>query len=190
MPCPEGRVAKLTNSWELLAEHDVQNARTADLGLHQHHAGMIGNHLSDHGSFAAQRVLTHALDNFIRCFSGNDRDQLALVGHVERIESQYFAGALDSFADWNSALLQQHSDLQLDGNFIQGGSYAAASWIAQAADSGDVLAAHHFTRAMESPALAFNRPFKLQVLPLRHGRHAVIADESAEDDLVARTRAV
>src|ERR1039458_7727033 len=155
---------------------------------------MIGNHLSDHGSFAAQRVLAHALDNFIRCLSGNDRNQLTLISHIKRIESQYFAGALDGFTDWNIALLQQHSDLRLAGNFIQGGSYAAAGWIAQAVDSRHSVAAHHFehyvNQAMEWRAVAFNRPFKLQVLPLRHDRHAVIANESAENDLVARTRAI
>ncbi len=101
MPRSEGWVAELTNSRQLLAEHDVQDARAADLGLHQHHAGVIGNDLANHGSFAAQRVLAHALDNFVRCLSGNDGDQLAFVGDIKRIESQNFASAFDRLADGN-----------------------------------------------------------------------------------------
>ena len=132
MSSTKGSVACLTNSRELFAEHVIQDARPANLGLHQHHAGMIGNDLSDYDGFRAQRVPAHVLDNFIRCVSGNDRNQLAFIGHIKRIESQDFAGPLDGFAHRNISFLQQHSDLRPAGNFIQRSCYATASWIAQA----------------------------------------------------------
>jgi hypothetical protein len=50
---------KLADAGQLFAEHHIQHAGSANLRLHQHHAGVFGNHLSDDGGIAAKLMLLH-----------------------------------------------------------------------------------------------------------------------------------
>src|SRR5215469_12877619 len=44
---------------------------------------------------------------------------------------------------------------------------------------------HRSNQAVQGGAVAFDRPFKFQVLSLRQNRHAMVADITAQDDAVA-----
>src|SRR5215472_14713906 len=106
MPSLIPRLSRLTNSWELLSEHHVQNAGPTNLSFHQHHTGVIGHNLTDDDRSGTQRMLVHLANHVVRRFSRDDRHQLAFVGDIERIEAEYFASALNRLAHRNVPLLQ------------------------------------------------------------------------------------
>ena len=62
----------------------------------------------------------HDLECLLGRVSGNQRYQHALVGHVERIESQHLAGGFHRPRDGERPLLQHHADAGRGGNFVEG----------------------------------------------------------------------
>ena len=55
--CGHCAFKKLTNARQLFAEHHVQHPCSTNLRLHQHHARVVGDHLSDHRGILAQGML-------------------------------------------------------------------------------------------------------------------------------------
>jgi hypothetical protein len=55
------KAKKSADARQLFTEHYVQYAGSTDLGLHQHHAWMIGNDLSDDDGVAPKLVLLHLM---------------------------------------------------------------------------------------------------------------------------------
>ena len=115
----------------------------------------------------------------------DDGHQSAFVGHVERIQSQQFAGAADLRHDRNGRL--------------RGGPCRREMWsaisISAAASPPRVRSRRQCrsapsavkwpTRSASDAQSLSGAPSKLQTFPLRHDGDAVSADVAADQDLVA-----
>ena len=137
----------------------------------------------------AARMRAHHGEQPRGVFRRADRDQLALVGHVERIEPEELAGGVDLRLHRDRGLADQHADVRLAGELVQRGAEAAARGIAQAADRRHRLD-HRGHQAVQRGRVGLDRRLEAQVLAQRHDRHAVVADRSGHQDGVAGARAV
>ena len=149
----------------------------------------VGSHLSDQRGVLAQRMCTHRRQQRRRVRAGANGNQLALVGHVERVQPQQFAGGGDHRLDRNCALSQHHADTGLAGNFVQGGGEAAARRVAQAADVG-TRGQHRCDQAVQRRGVGNNRGVERQVLALAHDGHAMVAHGARDQHHIARSGAV
>ena len=120
---------------------------------------------------------------------GTDRDQLAFVGDVQRIESKELARCVDLRLHGNGRLADQHADIRLPRKFVQRGAQPAAGGVAQAADGRHGL--EHFRHeAVQRCGVRLDRGLEAQVLAQRHDGHAMVADRARHEDRVARSRPV
>ena len=148
----------------------------------------IGSQLADQRGVVPQWMRTHRRQQLGCVGTGADGDQLALVGHVERVQSQQFAGGCHYRFDRNRALLQHHADPGLAGNFVQGGGEAAARGVAQAADVG-ARCQHRCDQAVQRRGVGNNRGVERQVLALAHDGHAMVAHGARDQHHIARSGA-
>src|ERR1039457_6165623 len=81
---------------------------------------MLFRHCADDGALAAQRVSAHGGEHGRGRLGRNDGDELAFVGHIERVEAEQFAGAADHFADGDGGLVEFHTDFSQGCDFIDG----------------------------------------------------------------------
>ncbi len=149
--CPgwRGCIAEwLTNPWQLFAKHDIQNASATHPGLHPHHARVFRNYFSNHFRITAQGMILHVLQHRIGRIRSYNGQQFSFIRHVQRIESEDFAGTLHGFAHRNPIFVQQHADLRLRCDFVQGSRHAYARRIAHAVDRmvAALIASHRATR--------------------------------------------
>ena len=86
------RIARSADARQLLARQAVDDAPAAERSDHLHEPALIGDGLADDRGVAAERMSLHRHKRG-RSACGRDHcDQLALVGDIERIEAQEFAG--------------------------------------------------------------------------------------------------
>src|SRR5215471_13580718 len=178
-----------TDPGQLLAEQGIDDARAPDLGFHKHHAGVVRDDLPDDARILPERVLTHAIDYCISKIVRCDGNQLAFIGDVKRIEAEYITRATHRVVDGNFGFTQAHADLGARSNFVQDRGDSASGGIAQAMDVRGEFQ-HRSNQTVQGGAVAFDHPFKFQVLSLRQDRHSMVADITAQDDAVAGARPV
>ena len=94
--------------------------------------GMITDDFSDHLSVTPERMFTHLPEDGRCGVRRDDGQQFALVGHIERIESQNLARPLDGVADRDLSFVDDHTDPAARCDFVQGRRYAAPCRVTQA----------------------------------------------------------
>ncbi|HZC28444.1 MAG TPA: hypothetical protein VE269_01800, partial [Gaiellaceae bacterium] len=75
-----------------VADELVHHPPSAERGLHEHHPGRLRADLADLGGLLAAGQGAHRLERSVGVVGGDERDQLALVGDVHRIDAQQLGG--------------------------------------------------------------------------------------------------
>ena len=97
---------------------------------------VVGDDLADAHGVAPQRMGAHRRQYALGIGRGTDRDQLALVGNIQRIEAEELAGGGHHGLHRNRLLVEHHADAGVAGDFVQRRRQAAARRVAQAAQAG------------------------------------------------------
>ena len=174
----------LTNPRELFAAEAVEDAFGADDAAEGDLAGGAGADVADQGGRAAGRSAGEDLEGAVGLGGGEEADEAALVGDVERFEAEDFAGAADEFGDGHGGFVDGQGELGGLGDFHEGGGETAAGEIAQAVEleAGGEEGLHG---GNERGAVALDGAFEGEVRACRHNGHTVTAEVAAEEDRIA-----
>ena len=118
-----------------------------------------------------------------------DRNDLALIGEIERIEAKDFAKAFDFFSQRGSALFDLDSNAGGFGNFVEHGCDAAARRIANelhlraGVDEG-------VDERVQCSAIAFDRCVETEIPARSENGRTMIAEKSIDQNHIARFGAV
>src|SRR5664280_2232191 len=128
------RIVPSADAWQLLAGEPVDHALTADPGRHAHEARRVGDHFADHRGIATERMAAKDAEQTRGVFGRRDRDQLALVGDVQGVETEQLARPENFRPYWNRGFVEPHPHRRLIADFIERCRKAAAGRIPQYAD--------------------------------------------------------
>ncbi len=103
---------------QLLTAQPVHHTATAEAGFHLHESVGVLDHLADDRCLPALRMRAHRGKQCVGVFGGADRDQLAFIGDVERIEAEQFACRFDCRLHRNRGFIQMDADAGLMGDFV------------------------------------------------------------------------
>ncbi len=98
-----------TNPWQGVSEQPVHHAVSAEPGLHLDESMGVGDDLPDDRGVPAERVGAHRREKARGIALFADRDELAFVGDVERIEAEKFAGREHIGLERDCALGKTHT---------------------------------------------------------------------------------
>ena len=121
----------------------------------------------------------------LRFARGNEADESAFVGDVQRIESQDLAGALDVLQHGNGAFLDFEVKARGFGDFNQRAGEASAREIPQAVHF-DLRFDQIQDDSGKRRAIAFDGALEFKPFAHGHDRDSVAPDISAQDDGVPR----
>ena len=160
---------------QLLAGQPVDDAAAAEARLHLHEVVRVVDHLADDRGVASERMRAHRREQALGVGGATDRDELALVGDVERIEPEELAGrARPARFTGMSLLVDHHAAARLPRDLVQRRREPAARRVAQAVDAGH-RRQHRGHEAVQRRRIRRDRGLERQVLAQRHDRHAVVA---------------
>jgi hypothetical protein len=129
-------------------------------------------------------VLPDDLQRARRILRRDKGNEAPLVGDLQRIQPQHFAGGVNVLADGNGLLLNGDFHARIPGNFVQRARQAAARQIAETVNFNSRLQQRQH-RLGHRRGIAFNRAFKFQALAHGHDRHAMPAQIAAQKHRVA-----
>ena len=105
------------------------------------------------------RMATHGLQHPLGGRRRHERHQPALVGHVERIEAQQFAGGGHRLGHRNGRFVDLDAHAGVQGDLVQRGGQPAAGQIAKAMDVG-AGGEHGFDQSGQRGTIALQRPLE------------------------------
>src|SRR5215470_10696207 len=111
------------------AEWEVDDSLAADGGAGGDEAGMAGHHPADAARFLAERVGAQRRQHALGALGGDEGDELALVGDVERIEPEDLAGAAHRVVHRDRILVHLDAELAARGDLDERRGDAAAGRI-------------------------------------------------------------
>ncbi|VTR69480.1 hypothetical protein DESC_740219 [Desulfosarcina cetonica] len=169
----------------LPGEH-IHDPLTANTGFHENTAGMIIDHLADDTGRPAIGRLPYHRQQPLGLIGRHEGQQLALVGHIKRIEAEQFANPGHRRFDWQATFMDADADSRFLGNFVKRGAHPAPRGVAQDMDLAST-GQHVGDHVVERCRVGCQVGFKGQPLTTRENRHAVIRHAAAEDDGIARS---
>ena len=89
----------------------VQAAAAADYCFQQHLAGMRGHNFADDGCVVAVGELAEEGDGLVGDFRGDEGEQFAFIGEIERVNAEQVAGPLHVGADRQGGFADNNADL-------------------------------------------------------------------------------
>ena len=107
---------------------------------------------------------------------GHEKDSLALIGHIHRVEPQQFAGRLHLKPHRQTGLVDGHPHARRLRNLIQRRSQPATRGVAHCMYCGSSRIQHLGNHAVQRRAIAADLALELQPLTDAHNGHAVVAD--------------
>src|SRR5665647_844458 len=113
------RIMPSADTRQLLAGEPVDNTLAADPGRHAHEARRVGDHFADHRGIATEWMATKDAEQTCGICGRRDRDQLALVGHVQGVETEQLARPEHFRPDWNRGFVELHPDRRLIADFVE-----------------------------------------------------------------------
>ena len=137
-----------------------------------------------------QWVRAHGGQQRVGRFGGTNGNELAFVGHVERIQPEQFAGGGHLRQHGNVGLTQQHAHLGLACDLIERGGQTAARGVAQHMEQRGVRQClqHGLHQRVQGGAVGDDGGFELQRLTHRHHRHTMLAQRSRDQHRVTHPR--
>lgn len=175
----------LADAGELLADHGGDDAVGAHCGASDKHALVLCGDAADEGGFAAKRMGAEDSQGCIGGFGSDDEDGFALVGDVDGIEAEEFAGGLHLGVDGQGGLVNGDADVGRCGDFIQCGGEAAAGGVAHGVDIWADDSENAGDEGIKGGAVRDDQAFELEALADAHDGHAVIAEGAGDEDGVA-----
>src|ERR1017187_48767 len=172
---------------QLVAGQHVDDAGGAERGVHGDESGMASDHFSDDSGFGAKRMAAHGGERGFGRGYRDDGDELSLVGYIQRVQAQNFAGPAHAVVYDEGRFADGDARVRLHRDFIERAGEAAARGIAHHADiAGRSQDGSH--QRVERRGVALDRAFEFEALAPREDGNAVVAERSAEDHDVARAR--
>ena len=145
---------------------------------------MKGGDRADQRRVAAEGMGAHGGQNARGLIGWHDRDQFALVRHIERVEAKQFAGAAHDFAHRDGRFVEFEPDLRLRGDFVQRAAQAAPCRVSHTADTGGRIQ-HVPHQGVQRGGIALHRSVEAEFLARRKDGDAVIADKTGKQNLVS-----
>src|SRR5262249_17978413 len=93
-----------------LPEGEVQDAIAADRRSQENRTGVIGRPAADEGGGPAELMSSQRGEHLVGIRGGDEGDQLALVRHQERVESENLARSTHHVTHGNGALVDLDAD--------------------------------------------------------------------------------
>src|SRR4029077_13709053 len=87
-----------TNSRQWIADEHIHNSATSIAGSAQHRAGGLFANLADDLGLASARRQAQGIDGGVGVFGRHNRQELAFISDMERIESEQLAGTAHGIA--------------------------------------------------------------------------------------------
>ena len=163
--------------------------RPADPAAHDDAAARLGRDLADRRRAGAERMGAQQRERLVGPLARDEREELPLVGHVQRIEPEDLARAADLVAHRQGRLVEPDADPGRRRDLVQRAGHPAAGRIAQ-----------HVNVRAERPEQDLDDPVSAAVslaivglegeaLAHRQDRDPVIGDRAVDDHDVPRPRA-
>src|SRR5579863_858765 len=174
----------LTDSRQLFPAQHVHDAVAADAALQDYRAAGALFHSADSNGSLRDCDSFHHFESLLGLRCRDKHRKTAFIRHVQRIEAENFAGALNNFIDRNRDFFQIDADLAVASNLVQGRRQAATGQVAQAVnlDSG---IQECFDRGPDVVGVAENWGLELQSLAHGENCNAVTAEIAADDDHIS-----
>src|SRR5688572_26755270 len=102
-----------------VADKHVYHAGAAEAGVHEDHPLRLLAHLADYRGLFAAFDPAQRLEGAVGGFGGDDGEQLALVGDVERVYSQDLARPVYDFPNRDVSLPQSDPVPGIAGELVQ-----------------------------------------------------------------------
>src|SRR5215217_1438300 len=118
-----------TNPRQRVSDQHVYHARTAELGVHHDHACRLLAHLADDRGFFTALDVPQRRQGSVRRVRGDNGEELAFVGHVERVYTQDLARPVYDAPDREPLLPERNSKPRVTGELVQDRSHPAARGI-------------------------------------------------------------
>src|SRR6478672_127522 len=118
-----------TDTRQLLSDQHVDDALSAKYSMHGDASWLPGDGAADNAGGPAERMRLHGRECVLRLFVWNDRDDLAFVGKIKRIEPENLAKAPHLVAKRGRGLVDFDGKLRGLGNLVEDGRHAAAGGI-------------------------------------------------------------
>ena len=117
-------------------------------------------------------------------FGADHRHELSLVGHVERVDAEQFAGGRHGGTDGKGGLVQHDGQVAVPGQFVADRAHPAPGGVAQPTGGrgGGQQALH---QVVEWCRVRDDVGFQGQVAPGQHDGRAVVADRARREHHVA-----
>ncbi len=80
----------------MFAGQPVDNTASAERRRHLHEMMNVGDYFADHGGITAERMRAHGRERRVGGLRRDDGEELAFVGHIERIEAEKLQAAATS----------------------------------------------------------------------------------------------
>ena len=130
-------------------------------------------------------VRSQRIESGVGGFGRDDREELAFVGDVQRIESQQLAGAAHGIAHRNLLFEKHDAQAAIASQFVQRGGDTAARGIAHPANAGPSGDGQRLHQRQNGTRVGAEIGFEIEFSARQQDGDAVIADRSGEQNLVA-----
>src|SRR5688572_2106924 len=110
----------LTDPRELLALQHVDDSAPADGRFQHNKARAVLHHLAYHAGLSAFTMPLHRRHDPLGVGSRDDRQQLALIGDVQRVQAKQLAHAAHGLADGDRGFVEHDTDARLLRELVQG----------------------------------------------------------------------
>jgi hypothetical protein len=102
----------------LSTRQHIDDPASADSGLHNHLAAMVGNGFSDNAGIFPVIILLDGRKNFPCISRIHDGDELSFIGNIEGIKSQKLANAGGFVFEGDFFFINTNADIGFAGDFI------------------------------------------------------------------------
>ena len=148
--------------------------------------GGLGADLADERGLGAERMRRSRSSALVGRLRRDDRDELALVGDVERVDAEDLAGADDRGPERQRRLLEHDRELAPAGRARSAPSRGRrASGRAASEPPGSELEQRR-GQLVDRRGVALELDLELELATRDHHRHAVVAEGARDEHAVAR----
>jgi hypothetical protein len=153
------------NSGILGARQHIQDPMATYSSVQRNSSRVLLGHPANDFGIPSLRMIFHHFQQPVSLGWGADRYELALVGKIQRIESEQLADTSYTFSYRDPLFFDNDSRMRLEGYLIQGGSESPSCRIAQTSNRRARL--EHFShQIIQRRAITHQNPLECEPFPL------------------------